>query len=191
MYKGRNVLLVMICLLGVSILTFLTLFERSNTSGVADGVRYIVASEEDGVKYLEFYFKDPDVKATGTATDAGNLVIFTIDGSDCTYTVDKETLEVGVTGGGEGDPFGVYTQKLFRLMVKGKDRFIKFWQAIIVGVVALAGGAVILFAEEIWHVIYKKRGDEIPAWKDMNGIKIAGGAVIGAAAVLLIIFILI
>lgn len=192
MYKGRNILLIMICLVGVSLLTFLTLFERSNTGGVADGVRYIVVSEEDGVKTLEFYFKDPDKKSTGTATDAGDVVIISIDDSEFTYTVDKKTFEVGVKPGeGTGDPFAVYTEKLFKLMVKGKDRFIKFWQAITVGAVALAGGAVILFAEEIWHIIHKKGEEDIPEWQDMRGIKVFGGAIIGAAAVLLIVFILI
>ena len=195
MNKGRNILLIMICLLSVSVLAFFTLFERNNTQGVADGVRYIVVSEQDGVKTLEFYFEEPGRVETGVASDDGEVVTVSVDGSDFSYTVDK--TEFAVTAFKDGaktdDPeaFATYSEKLIRMIVKGKDRFVKFWQAAIVAVVALAGGLIILFAEEIWHIVYKKGEDEVPEWKNMNGIKAAGACVIAVAVVLLVIFILI
>ena len=192
MNKGRNILLLMIVMLGVSVLAFFTLFERSNTNGVVDGVRYIVVSENDGIKAIKFYFEEPGRVETGESTDAGDFVVFNIDGAGYKYTVSKETFEVSAVSTGESEegPFDTYSEELFRTMVKGKEKFMKFWQAIIVAVICLAGGLVILFAEEIWHIIKKKGPDEIPQWKDMNGIKWIGGGVIALGVGVMILFVL-
>ena len=193
MNKGRNILLLMIVMLGVSILTFLTVFERNNTGGVVDGVRYVVVSEQDGVKSLKFYFPDPGRVDTGEAFETDELVVFSIDGCGYEYTVNRKDLEVTEKRSGETSegPYDTFSKELFKTMVKGKDKFIQIWQAVTVGLICLAGGLIILFAEEIWHVIKKKGPDEVPRWKDMNGIKWAGGGVIASGVVLLIIFLLI
>lgn len=194
MNKGRNILLLMIVMLGISILSFFTLFERSNTTGVVDGVRYVVVSEQDGIKTFEFYFKEKGRVEKGEAVDGEDAVVFRIEGVDYEYTVTKDTWEVTAKPTGEeqeGGPFNTYSEELFRTMVKGKEKFMKFWQAIVVGVICLAGGLVILFAEEIWHIIKKKGPDEVPAWKDMNGIKWAGGGIIAVGVVIMIVFILV
>ncbi len=193
MNKGRNILLLMIFLLSVSVLTFFTVFERGNTNGVVDGVRYVVVSEQDGVKTLEFYFPDPDRVETGAAIDDGEKVKISIDQYGYEYVLDKKTYEVTASETGretDEGPFDTYSKNLFKTMIKGKDRFMNVWQAIIVGVLCLAGSLIILFAEEIWHIIKKKGQDEIPQWKDMNGIKWAGRGVIALGIGLLILFIL-
>ncbi len=194
MNKGRNILLLMIVLLGISVLTFFTIFERNNKNGVVDGVRYIVESEQDGVKTLKFYFHDKDRVEEAEAIDNGDTVTFTISGYGYSYEVDKKTYSVTEkeTGGEITEsPYKTYTKALFKQIVKGKGKFVQIWQSIVVGVILLAGGLIILFAEEIWHIIKRKGPDEIPQWKDMNGIKWAGGGVIALGVVLLLVFVLI
>ena len=194
MNKGRNILLLMIVLLGVSILTFFTIFERDNKNGVVDGVRYIVESEQDGIKTIKFYFHEKDRVEEAEAVDNGDRITFTIKGYGYRYEVDKKTYEVTETEtGGEitESPYKTYTKALFKQIVRGKGKFVQIWQSIIVGVILIAGGLIILFAEEIWHIIKKKGPDEIPKWKDMSGIKWAGGGVIALGAGLFLLFILI
>ena len=192
MNKGRNILLIMICMLMVSVLSFFTLFERSNKSGVVDNVRYIVESDSDDIKVLTLYFVEPGKTAQCTVSSDDEGATFFIDDTDYTYRYEEGSVRAYLDGEEAGDEaFSVYSRNLFKTIAKGKDRYLKFYQAGIVALVCAAGGAIILYAEELWHIIYKKGEDEIPEWKDMNGIKIAGGATIGAGAVLLVVFLII
>lgn len=191
MNKGRNILLIMVVLVGVSILAFFTLFERENMSGVVGDVRYIVESEEDGTKELTFYFTTPGLTKTCTAVDSGDNVIFTVEDSEFVYGYDKVKDETYVVSGPDDQyPFQTYNKNLFRTIVKGHDRFMKFWQAGVVAAICLIGGAIILFAEEIWGFIHRKEQKE-PKWSDMNGIKIAGGGIVALGVILMIVFIVI
>lgn len=194
MNKGRNIFLLMTFLLGVSILTFFTVFERNNNSGVVDGVRYYVRSRNDGITAVEFYFPDPGRKEEAEVVDRGDCVTVSIRGYGYEYSVDKETFEVTeeLTGEDPGEgAYDTYSEKLLKTLVRGKEKFMKIWQAIIVGAVAVIGGLIILFSEEIWHIVRKKGPDEIPKWKDMTGIKWVGGGFLILALGLLILFVLI
>lgn len=73
-------------------------------------------------------------------------------------------------------------------MMVGKEQMLKIWQAVVVAVICFSGGAVIMLAEELWHIIYRKDSEEIPKWSDMNGIKAGGGAIIAAGVILFFIF---
>jgi len=49
MNKGRNIFLLMIALVCISLLSFLMLFESSRTKGVVDDVRFYQVSVDDRV----------------------------------------------------------------------------------------------------------------------------------------------
>jgi len=194
MNKGRNILLLLTCLLCVSILAFFTLFQRENTSGVVDNVRYVLDSQENGEKHYGFYFVEGEsVKAT--ATEDGDMMNITIDGYEYTYRVNKNTgqsicLKDGqLVRGDEG--FSLYTRDFFKTMAVGRERLLELWQAVVIAVLCFTGGAIILYAEELWHIVYKKDKNEIPEWKDMNVIKYVGAGIIAAGVVLFIIFLFI
>ncbi len=94
--------------------------------------------------------------------------------------------------GNDGDgPYARFTENVFKSMIFGTDPMISVWQALTVGVIALSGGAVIVKAEELWHIIYKKPEDDTPVWEDMNGIKRTGIGILIFDAALLILFIFI
>jgi len=196
MNKGRNILLIMAALLTVSILSFFTLLERGNTNGVVDDVRFIVDSDSDGVREISLYFKETDKIEKLVATSDEEGVTFVFGDYEYKYRVSNDGLTIKAydEDGNEvtsEEPFELYTKNLFKTMVVGKDKFLKFWQALIIFAIVAAGGAVIVFAEEIWHIIFKKGEDVIPKWSDMNGIKVAGGVVIGIGVVVFIILLII
>lgn len=181
----------MAILLTVSILSFLTLFERGNTNGVVDNVRFIVDSETDGVREISFYFEEPGVvkKCTATALENGD-VSFAIEDSDFTYYYNSKDDAVTAKGDdAKGDAFSVYSEKLFLRIAKGPEKFMKFWQAGIVFVISMAGGAIILWSEELWLFIHRKDERE-PKWEDLKGIKRIGAGVIALAVIVLILFII-
>lgn len=180
----------MVVLLGISILSFLTLFERGNTNGVVDNVRFIVDSDEDGVREISFYFTEPGLVKKCTAIALGNGdVTFKVEDEEYTYLYSAETDDVIVSKEASGNPFSTYSKALFKRIAKGPEKFMKFWQAGIVFAVCLAGGAIIMWSEEIWLFIHKKE-DKAPSWKDMNGIRYAGGGVIAAGVIIMILFVI-
>lgn len=193
MNKGRNILILLACLLCVSILSFLTLFERNNTSGVVDNVRYVLKSdsEEEGRIYFFYFVEKESVQAT--AIQDVETWFVTVEDCPYVYNVAKGTGEVRAFLNGQeaGDEaYELYTREFFRVMFVGKDRLLYLWQALIVAVICFVGGSIIMYAEEIWHIL-KRTPEEVavPKWSDMKGIKIAGGCVIGTGAVLLLLFI--
>ena len=56
MNKGRNIALVFLCMLCVSVLAFLTTLNRDNHSGVVDDVRYYLTDTQEDTKSYDFYF---------------------------------------------------------------------------------------------------------------------------------------
>lgn len=92
MNKGRNIFLLLVCLLCISVLAFFTLFQRSNTSGVVDDIRYVLDSDEDGVKIYSFYFiKEESVKAT--VTDDAESWYIKVENCIYNYRVQKEAVK--------------------------------------------------------------------------------------------------
>lgn len=206
-------MILLCCLLLLGMLTFLTRTKMQNYSGVVDNVRYILKSSSDNAKNYEFYFTDAIVM-TGTLehTPEYNILhIYIREAYDETlqdyltepyayyyiirgtnkqntsvewqYTEDLEDAQK------TGTPYERFTERVFISMIYGADSFISLWQALTVAVVAVTGGVVILKAEELWHILYKKPEDENPAWEDLNGIKRTGIGILIFGAVLLIVFV--
>ncbi len=178
----------MIVLLCVSVLAFFTLYERENNGGVVGNVRYIVDSRQDGVKELTFYFVEKGLTKSCSAVDDASGVTFTVEDCEYVYRYDTETGEVTATPESP-DAFSVYSEKLFKRIVDGSEKFMKFWQAGVVALICLCGGMIIFYAEEIWLQKHKKDGRE-PVWSDMNGIKALGGGVIALGVIVMILFII-
>ena len=56
MNKGRNLIVLMCCLLVLSLLTFLAKSRNTNKNAVVDDVRYVKVASNDNVTKYEFYF---------------------------------------------------------------------------------------------------------------------------------------
>ena len=288
MNKGRNIFLLLMCLLCVSVLTFLSVFQRGNRSGVVDDVRYVLENEDivsyydfltegtdkhtetriseddkfyyvsidgceysykmnktdekiislkdgkeinstaayetyskelferilsyketsgevdgisfefkykDTVKAYKFYFKEKGNVVSASVSEDNENWFINVAEHKFSYTVEKSTGKVNAFEGGTlteaPEAFNVYSRDFFKQMMLGREKVLTVWQAVVVALLVFAGGAVILYAEELWHIVYKKGEDEIPQWKDMNGIKYAGGGIIAAGVIALIVFIII
>ena len=229
MNKGRNVAILMVCLLVLSLLTLLTRTFGDNHTGVVDYVRYVRDSGTGSggdVTLYEFYFVDTRVmEGRLTQSDDGvyqivmNIRIpverdeseididqtdempdYTLEPYAYTYYVSGETkktaqvdyeLVEGFDENYEEAPFERFSKNVFLTMIFGKKPLLTVTQAIIVAAVAAGGALIIFFAEELWHFFKRKGEDEIPEWHDMDIYKRIGGAVIGAAVVLLIVLIII
>lgn len=209
-------MILMSCLLLLSVLTFLTRTKMSNNTAVVDNVRYILKSADDSIKNYEFYFVDETV-ITGTVLISQDEYVITLyirgeyfefDGNGeyeseayaYYYTVsgtDKKSAVVQwhpnedaeESGKIDAGPYARFTENVFKAMIFGTDPFINIWQALSVGIIAVSGGAIIVKAEELWHILYKRPEDDTPAWEDMNGIKRTGIGILVFDAVLLLIFI--
>lgn len=213
MNKGRNFFILMACLLVLGMLTFLTQTRTRNSSGVVDNVRYILKSSINHVKNYEFYFTD-DTVMIGTLEKNENhyrLTVYIRDTYDETiqeYLTQPYAYYYVISGSDkkgasvewhyredlpaeeqENAPYERFTEQVFLSMIYGKDSYINIWQAILVALFAVLGGTIIAKAEELWHILYRKREEEDPVWEDMNGIKRGGVAVLILDAVLLIVFV--
>ena len=211
MNKGLNIAILMVCLLCVSLLAFLMLASSLNENGVVDQVRFIHIKTDDVVKEYEFYFVGSEVME-GTVSHSSDGVFtikirkripspetengyieapydyqYMVTGSDkedaaVTYETVSETPSEG--------PYERFSQKLFITMLFGKERLLKFYEAVIVAFVAACGGLIIGKAEELWHVVKKKGPEEYPKWEELGIYKKIGGAIIAGAALLLLLFVL-
>lgn len=213
MNKGRNILIILCCLLVLGLLTFLARTKSNNYSAVVDDVRYIMKGAEDNVKNYEFYFVDDKVM-TGTLTQTpeySELRIYIRGEFDETIKdYDKEPYEYTykIYGTNKNNayvkweyaediseelkankPYALFSENLFKTMKFGQEPFITIPQAGTVAVLAIIAGLIIGKAEELWHIIYKKDVDEDPKWEDMNGIKRVGIGIFIFDAILLICFV--
>ena len=91
----------------------------------------------------------------------------------------------------ETEPFDVISKRVFLYMIFGKPPVLTVPQAILIFLLFVSGLFVIIKAEELWYIVGRRSREEIPKWEDLNVYKYAGGAIIGLAALLLIIFIII
>ena len=202
MNKGRNIAIALLIMLLISIQFFFMLVGRGNDEGVVDGVRYIFQSgniEDDQVKNYKFYYEDSPERDV-TVTTVGNSKRITIQGSDYTYIVTGEkkrdfdiTYEYyGKYTGTDEEAYAVHTKKLFKSMVFGKEPLLKLYEAVIVSLTAAIGGLIFGNAERLWYKFSKKKfpEDYEPVWNDFRMYKVIGSAIMCAAAVLFLIFIL-
>ena len=199
MNKGRNIFILMMCLICISLLAFLTLLEGENTDGVVDGVRYYLVSSEDDIKTYDFYFHEGD-KMTADVTESASgewtvnmydwSYIYIISGTDRDNAV-IEAYESGYFDEDESvaEPYDKFSKQLFATMVFGKEDVLQLWQAIVVFIIFILGGCCILFAEELWHIVKRKGKDDYPKWHEMSIYKRIGAGIMVGAAALLILFV--
>ena len=91
MNKGRNIMILMCCLLLLGLLTFLARTKANNYSAVVDDVRYIMKGAEDNVKNYEFYFKDDKVNYASFALTRPTSQISVL--IECGYIIRKEEAD--------------------------------------------------------------------------------------------------
>ncbi|MBE7065766.1 MAG: hypothetical protein E7384_08160 [Ruminococcaceae bacterium] len=201
MNKGRNIFLLMIALVCISLLSFLMLFESDRKDGIVDGVRFFQASVEDRVYTYEFYFEKGDKVYAEVFENADGDFSVNIDNWDYSYVISgtnrdnanvKETLLPTAEDDGVVDrPYDLYTKNFFITMIFGKEDLLAFWQAVVVFMTGVVGALFILYAEEIWHIIKHKDKDEYPKWEELTIYKRIGVGIIVGAVVLLILFLVI
>lgn len=213
MNKGRNIMIILCCLLLLGLLTFLSRTKSNNYSDVVDGVRYIMKGAENNVKNYEFYFKDDKVMTGSLIHNAeySELKIYIRGDYDKTlndyytepyeytykiYGTEKDNTYIEWEYTEDIDealklnkPYEVFSEEVFKTMVFGQEPFISISQALVVAIFAVGAGLIIGKAEELWHIIYRKNEDDYPAWDDMNGIKRVGIGIFIFDAILLVIFI--
>ena len=198
MNKGRNIFLLMITLACISVLSFLMLFESNRKSGVVDDVRFYQKSVEDRLYTYEFYFKEGEKIDAEVFHNADGNYEVTIDYCDYTYLISgtnrdnavvTETLLPGAADDGVvSEPYEVYTKDFFITMMFGKEDLLAFWQAVVVFVIGLLGALMIMYAEELWHIVKKKDKDDYPKWEELTIYKQIGIGLIVLAVVVLILF---
>jgi len=195
--KGRNIAILLGCMLCISILTFLVRWNIGNHQGVVDNVRYVKGETKDDFTEYEFYFIDRD-KLDATLEYKGDnewMIIF--DDYEYNYRVvgtnrkDAKIEALPQYDVLETEPFDVISKRVFLYMIFGKPPVLTIPQAILVFLFFVSGLFVIIKAEELWYIVGRRSREEIPKWEDLNVYKYAGGAIIGLAALLLIIFIII
>ena len=91
----------------------------------------------------------------------------------------------------EEEPFERFSKNVFLTMMFGSSPLVSIPQAVVVAVIAGAGALIIFYAEELWHIVGRKRPEEDPKWEDMTVYKRVGAGIMIGAAVLLLIFVLV
>lgn len=203
MNKGRNIAIAMAVMLCISIQFFFMLLGRNNTSGVVRKVRYVFQEgelEDDTVKYYKFYYVDEGARDVTVTTLSDGRICFTVQDYDYTYYLEgtnkkncKVTYEyTGRYTPSEEEAYSIYSPKLFTAMVFGKEALLKLYEAIIVSAIAAAGAIIFGKAENIWEKFNRKKYPEgyEPVWDDFRMYRVWGGAMMAAAAVLMVLFIL-
>lgn len=199
MNKGRNIFLLMITLVCISFLSFLMLFESDRKEGVVDDVRFYQISVDDRIYTYEFYFEKGDKVSAEVFENAEGVYEVTIDKYDYKYFVSGTNRDnalvqsvllpnAGDDGVIESNPHRLYTKDFFVTMMFGKEDLLAFWQAVVVFVIGIIGGLIIMYAEEIWHIVKRKDKDDYPKWEELTIYKRIGVGVIIGAVVLLIVF---
>ena len=195
MNKGRNIAIFLLCLCCVSLLTFLTTLNRENRSGVVDDVRYYLTDTQEDVKSYDFYFVEGD-KMSGTLYTDPDQPEYTITVTDYpfSYTVsgtDKKNAVISYTvvdqeGAADIAPYSLFTEEFLKAMVYGAAPVLSATEAILVALIAAAGGLILGKAEELWSFFHKTPDKEYPEWEDLSKYRWLGGGVIICAVLFLI-----
>ena len=214
MNKGRNLVVLMCCLLVLSLLTFLAKSRNTNKSAVVDDVRYIKIASNDNITKYEFYFVEDFVMVgrVSTLDDGSKQIIIshrgeyieeideyeTLDDYEYYYIVSGTTKNNAVVNhylheqyaDSTKDPHEYFTDDFFLTLLYGKEPFVSFLQAVIVAAIAGIGGIIIGKSEEIC-VRFRKNDKEYPTWEEIGVYRKLGGGVLIIAAIVLIVFIII
>ncbi len=207
MNKGRNIAILLLCLVSLSLLTFLTTLNRSNKSNVEDNVRYKLVITNDNVKEYEFYFIEDEMKTGSLISDfeytkGGDLIsqshTLYITDHPYKYTVtgnSKKEAELVYEFTGEETekdikPYELYTEKLILSLIYGAKPVLSITEAIIIGFIAIIGGLILGKAEDIWTYFNKDTEKEYPDFSDLKKYKITGISALVFAVVLLLVFLI-
>ncbi len=213
MNKGRNIAILLACLLSVSLLAFLTRQVDSKRTAVVDRVRYIQEITEDGVVQYSFYFVgDRVMEGHLEQQDDGTRKItiferippkgeeYELEPYGYTYFITGTDLEdgkvtwkyaEGFDDTFEEEPFERFSKRMFRTMIFGSGPLVTMPQAGFVAILAACGALIIFYAEELWHIVGRKRPEEDPKWEELTIYKRVGGGIMIGAAVLLLIFVIV
>lgn len=213
MNKGRNLAILMACLLSISLLAFLTRQIDSKRTAVVDRVRYIQETTEDGVVQYAFYFVGERVmEGHLSQEDDGTRRMeiyerippraeeyelkpygytYIISGSDKASSQVSWEYAAGFDASFEEEPYERFSKKVFTTMLFGSAPLVSMSQAVLVAIIAACGGLILFYAEELWHLCGRKRPEEDPKWEELTIYKRVGGGVIIGAAVLLLIFVIV
>ena len=197
MNRGRNIAILLLCLVVLSLLTFLVNLNRTNTSGVVDDVRYIQTESTENTKSYEFWFVEGD-KMTGVLTIGEEDYTLVITDYDYSYTIKGESRDdAEVTAFDINDPgkkvdnaYDIFTRDMIVSLVFGKVPVLSVTQAIIVAAIAIVGGLILGKCEELWSFFNKDKTKEYPEYSELKKYKVAGGIVIGISVILLLIFVI-
>lgn len=199
MNKGRNIALLLGCMLSISILTFLVKLNSGNREGVVDRVRYVKGDTIDDITDYSFYFVDRDELTAKLEYKGDNVWYLSFNDYEYNYTIEGTDRENAVITpearfediAKETEPFEIISKRVFLYMVFGKPPIVSVPQAILVFLIGISGGVVIITSEELWYIVGRHNKEEIPKWQDLTIYKRVGGTIIGLAILLLIIFIFI
>lgn len=213
MNKGRNIAILLACLLSISLLAFLTRQVDDKRTAVVDKVRYIQESTEEGIVQYSFYFVgDRVMEGHLDQKDDGTRIItiferippddeeYELKPYGYTYFITGSELENGQVSWKyaegfddtfEEQPFERFSKNVFLTMIFGGGPLVTMPQAGIVAILAACGALIIFYAEELWHIIGRKRPEEDPKWEELTIYKRVGGGIMIGAAVLLVIFVIV
>ncbi len=213
MNKGRNLAILMACLLSLSLLAFLTRQIDAKRTAVVDQVRYIQEITEDGVVQYSFYFVgDRVMEGHLKQEDDGTRIItiyerippkgeeYELEPYGYVYSIAGNSLKDGKVTWAyaegfdesyEEAPFERFSKNVFLTMMFGSSPLVSIPQAVVVAAIAGIGALIIFYAEELWHIVGRKRPEEDPKWEDMTIYKRVGAGIMIGAAVLLLIFVLV
>lgn len=214
MNKGRNLAILMACLLSLSLLAFLTRQTDAKRTAVVDRVRYIQEVTEEGelVQYSFYFVGDRVMEGHLNQQDDGTRVItiyerippkgeeYELEPYGYVYSIQGNSLKDGKVTWAyaegfdetfEEEPFERFSQKMFLTMMFGRSPLVSIPQAVLVAIIAAAGALIIFYAEELWHIVRRKRPEEDPKWEEMTIYKRVGAGIMIGAAVLLLIFVLV
>ncbi len=196
MNKGRNIGILILSLVALSLLTFLVNLNRSNSSGIVDNVRYYQTESTDESRTYEFYFVEGD-NMTGTLYTGDDSYSVVINDYDYSYTLTGTSREdAKVTAASIEDDadlskaYDLFTEDFLISMVYGGVPVLSVTQAIIVAVIAIAGALILGKNEEIWAFFNKDESKEYPEYSELKKYKVIGGAIMIASAVLLLVFVI-
>lgn len=207
MNKGRNIAVLLLCLLCVSVLTFLTTLNKNNNSGVVDNVRYYLVSTLEDTKDYEFYFiedekmtgklftetiEDNDGNVTGeeyTLSITDHPFLYKITG-DSKKTAEIEYFVIDEEGAENRTPYDIFTEDFMKSMIFGATPVLSVTEAIIVAFIAASGGLILGKSEELWGYFNKDNEREYPEWNELTKYKAVGGGVIAAAVIILLVLII-
>lgn len=196
MNKGRNIGILILSLVALSLLTFLVNLNRSNSSGIVDNVRYYQTESTDESRTYEFYFVEGD-NMTGTLYTGDDSYSVVINDYDYSYTLTGTSREdAKVTAASIEDDadlskaYDLFTEDFLISMVYGGVPVLSVTQAIIVAMIAIAGALILGKNEEIWAFFNKDESKEYPEYSELKKYKVSGGAIMIASAVLLLVFVI-